>query len=166
MRVTRSATRALAIGPLASQGQGLQSTELRAEIKNKGARGRKRKADDEAISESTTSKEAKKSRSTGKKVSTSTKQDVLSTTLAAPLSTTLTLAESAPEALVPAVLTFSFEDAKNHLIKADDRFEHIFDRVHCKPFEHLEQVDPFRCVEPLCATFDSLSELLIRRLAL
>ena len=165
MRVTRSATRALAIAPLASQGQGLQSTELRAETKNNGARGRKRKAADEAISDSITSKEAKKSRSTGK-VSTSTKQDVLSTTLAAPLSTTLTLAESAPEALVPAVLTLSFEDAKNHLIKADDRFEHIFDRVHCKPFEHLEQVDPFRCVEPLCATFDSLSELLIRRLAL
>ncbi|KAI0087997.1 DNA glycosylase [Irpex rosettiformis] len=55
-----------------------------------------------------------------------------------------TLAESALETLVPAVLTFSFEEAKRHLIKEDHRFGDIFDLVHCKPFEHLEQVDPFR----------------------
>ncbi|CCM05461.1 uncharacterized protein FIBRA_07681 [Fibroporia radiculosa] len=47
-------------------------------------------------------------------------------------------------ALVPAVLTFSFEDAKEHLISADCRFEEMFKRMPCKPFEHLEQFDPFR----------------------
>lgn len=49
-------------------------------------------------------------------------------------------------ALVPAVLTFSFEDAKRHLIAADPRFEDVFGRLKCKPFEHLERVDPFRSV--------------------
>ncbi|KAI1794193.1 DNA glycosylase [Ganoderma leucocontextum] len=48
------------------------------------------------------------------------------------------------EELVPAVLTFSFEDAKRHLISADPRFDDIFNRVSCKPFEQLERVDPFR----------------------
>ncbi|TCD59784.1 hypothetical protein EIP91_011467, partial [Steccherinum ochraceum] len=45
--------------------------------------------------------------------------------------------------LVPATLTFSFEKAKQHLISADPRFEDIFDKMKCKPFEHLEQFDPF-----------------------
>ena len=48
------------------------------------------------------------------------------------------------EELVPAVLTFSFESAKDHLISADPRFEEMFKRVSCRPFEHLERVDPFR----------------------
>nr|VWP00264.1 Zn(2)-C6 fungal-type domain-containing protein [Ganoderma boninense] len=48
------------------------------------------------------------------------------------------------EELVPAVLTFSFEHAKRHLIGADPRFEDVFNRVSCKPFQELERVDPFR----------------------
>ena len=51
-----------------------------------------------------------------------------------------------PPVLVPATLTFSFEDAKQHLIAADHRFEGVFSRMKCRPFEHLEQVDPFRSV--------------------
>lgn len=43
-----------------------------------------------------------------------------------------------------AVLTFSFEDAKKHLINADHRFEDVFNRLECKPFRELEQVHPFR----------------------
>ncbi|KIP11632.1 hypothetical protein PHLGIDRAFT_63560 [Phlebiopsis gigantea 11061_1 CR5-6] len=46
--------------------------------------------------------------------------------------------------MVPAELTFSFEDAKEHLIKVDSRFEDIFDRLGCRPFEQRERVDPFR----------------------
>ena len=46
--------------------------------------------------------------------------------------------------LLPAVLTFSFEDAKQHLIGVDHRFEDLFNRMECKPFQHLEQVHPFR----------------------
>ncbi|CUA66632.1 DNA-3-methyladenine glycosylase II [Rhizoctonia solani] len=46
--------------------------------------------------------------------------------------------------LIPATLTFSFEKAKNHLIKADARFERIFDELKCRPFEQLEPIDPFQ----------------------
>lgn len=46
--------------------------------------------------------------------------------------------------LLPAKLTFSFEDAKNHLIAEDPRFEDVFRRLPCKPFERLERVEPFR----------------------
>lgn len=47
-------------------------------------------------------------------------------------------------ALMPAVLTFDFQEAKRHLIHADHRFEDLFQRMTCKPFEQLEQVHPFR----------------------
>ena len=46
--------------------------------------------------------------------------------------------------LLPAKLTFSFEDAKNHLIAADPRFANIFSRLPCKPYEKLERIEPFR----------------------
>ncbi|KAF7376144.1 DNA glycosylase [Mycena sanguinolenta] len=45
-----------------------------------------------------------------------------------------------------AVLTFSFEDAKNHLINADHRFEDVFNRLQCTPFQKLEQLHPFRAL--------------------
>ena len=48
--------------------------------------------------------------------------------------------------LVPAILTFDFQEAKRHLIQADPRFEDLFQRMTCKPFEQLEQVHPFRYV--------------------
>ncbi|KII92390.1 hypothetical protein PLICRDRAFT_37164 [Plicaturopsis crispa FD-325 SS-3] len=50
------------------------------------------------------------------------------------------------ETFVPAVLTFSFKDAKEHLIEADHRFEEIFRKMTCKPFEQLEIVHPFRAL--------------------
>jgi hypothetical protein len=46
--------------------------------------------------------------------------------------------------LVPAVLTFDFQEAKRHLIQADHRFEDLFQRMTCKPFEQLERVHPYR----------------------
>ncbi|KAJ4002025.1 DNA glycosylase [Lentinula boryana] len=48
--------------------------------------------------------------------------------------------------LVPSQLTFSFEEAKKHLIDADPRFQILFDRLTCKPFERLETVHPFRAL--------------------
>ena len=48
------------------------------------------------------------------------------------------------EELLPAVLSFSFEEAKQHLISVDPRFEDVFRRVSCSPFERLETVDPVR----------------------
>ncbi|KAH8119591.1 DNA glycosylase [Phellopilus nigrolimitatus] len=47
-------------------------------------------------------------------------------------------------ALLPAVLSFSFDDARKHLIDADPRFDDLFSKMKCRPFEHLERVDPFR----------------------
>ncbi|KAH7914124.1 DNA glycosylase [Hygrophoropsis aurantiaca] len=47
---------------------------------------------------------------------------------------------------VPAVLNFSFEEAKRHLISVDGRFEDIFNRLRCKPYQSLEQVHPFRAL--------------------
>ena len=58
--------------------------------------------------------------------------------------TSYTPEDSLGTVLVPAELTFSFEEAKNHLIEADARFEEIFTRMKCRPFEHLEQIEPFR----------------------
>lgn len=53
-------------------------------------------------------------------------------------------ADGGTEELVPAELTFSFEDGKKHLISVDPRFEDIFSRLKCRPYEHLERVDPFK----------------------
>lgn len=54
------------------------------------------------------------------------------------------------DALVPAVLTFSLEEAKRHLINVDHRFEDIFNKMTCKPFENLEQFHPFQSVLQPC----------------
>ena len=64
--------------------------------------------------------------------------------------------------LVPAVLNFDFELAKNHLVSVDGRFQDLFLKMQCKPFEHLEQLDPFRCSRlpiqhPLNSNFSVLS---------
>ena len=49
-----------------------------------------------------------------------------------------------PPALVPAELSFSFEQAKQHLIKADTRFQDVFATAVCNPYQKLERVEPFR----------------------
>lgn len=53
-------------------------------------------------------------------------------------------AEEEDTTFVPAVLTFDLEEAKNHLIQVDHRFEDLFTKMICKPFQNLEQVHPFR----------------------
>ncbi|KAK1236172.1 hypothetical protein PQX77_000581 [Marasmius sp. AFHP31] len=55
-------------------------------------------------------------------------------------------ADGEADALVPAQLSFSFEEAKAHLINADARFEDLFERLSCKPYEELEMVHPFRAL--------------------
>ncbi|KAJ7783176.1 hypothetical protein B0H16DRAFT_1357722 [Mycena metata] len=61
-----------------------------------------------------------------------------------PSSKPVQTATSEPEFVpVDAVLTFSFEDAKKHLINADHRFEDVFKRLECKPFQQLEQGPSF-----------------------
>ncbi|TFK75455.1 DNA glycosylase [Pluteus cervinus] len=51
-----------------------------------------------------------------------------------------------PPVLVPAELMFSFDDARRHLIQADDRFEELFNRMQCKPYQQLESLHPFRAL--------------------
>lgn len=46
--------------------------------------------------------------------------------------------------LIPAALSFSFQEAKQHLIFADLRFADVFNRLPCGPYEKLEPVDPFK----------------------
>lgn len=48
--------------------------------------------------------------------------------------------------VLPAALCFSFEAARGHLINADSRFRDIFNKLPCRPFQHLESADPFRSV--------------------
>lgn len=47
---------------------------------------------------------------------------------------------------LPATLSFSLANAKQHLINADARFEDIFNKLPCRPFEQLESVDSFQWV--------------------
>lgn len=54
-------------------------------------------------------------------------------------------ASTSSKQFLPATLKFSFEEGKQHLISVDSRFEKLFNRTQCKPFEQLETVHPFRC---------------------
>ena len=49
-----------------------------------------------------------------------------------------------PPALVPAELSFSFEEAKQHLMAADTRFQDVFTTAVCTPYQKLDRVEPFR----------------------
>jgi DNA-3-methyladenine glycosylase II len=49
-----------------------------------------------------------------------------------------------PPAFVPAELSFSFEEAKQHLIAADSRFQDVFDTAVCTPYQKFDRVEPFR----------------------
>lgn len=124
MRVTRSSTRAAAVMPKEDVSEPVQSLDPKP-------RATKRKA-----AADTTTARQKKARNTAKTEAPA---------VPAPSNPVVPTSENgAPQAFVPAVLTFSFEDAKKHLISVDPRFEDIFERLKCKPFEHLERVDPFR----------------------
>lgn len=48
------------------------------------------------------------------------------------------------DSFVPSILSFDFEEAKKHLTTLDNRFEDLFTKMKCKPFENLEQMHPFR----------------------
>lgn len=83
-----------------------------------------------------------------------------STSNVAPISSALSAVSGS--ASIPATLTFSFEDAKNHLIGVDARFDELFGRLKCKPFEELEVVNPFRFVclgIILCQTLNIFSQI-------
>ena len=145
MRVTRSATR-----KAAADDEGAAVAEKPTENPPPAAKAatRKRKASGESPSEP-----AKKARATKASAAITAKPATQKTeagSASAPPPPPAVHVEAVPtadgEALVPAVLTFSFEEARKHLIGVDPRFEDVFRKCKCKPFEELERVDPFRCV--------------------
>jgi DNA-3-methyladenine glycosylase II len=80
------------------------------------------------------------------KKDTDSSDDPTTLTLSLPPFENASLDASDAPKILPAALTFSFEDAKEHLIQADPRFAGLFARLGCKPFEQLERVEPFRLV--------------------
>ncbi|WWC94349.1 hypothetical protein V866_001191 [Kwoniella sp. B9012] len=46
--------------------------------------------------------------------------------------------------LIPPTLSFSLPEAISHLSKVDPRFGLFFSHLPCRPFVHLEAIDPFR----------------------
>ena len=138
MRVTRSATRKAAT--VDANGTAVEESVV---VVSKTNGKRAANAD---------SKQSAKRTRTAKTTSTTLEDEEQKTAHAprAPVIPITPIPAADGEELVPAVLTFSFESAKDHLISVDPRFEEMFKRVSCRPFEHLERVDPFRCVTVHC----------------
>lgn len=134
MRVTRSTTRALASGQNTPPADVL-TTEENIEVAEK-KKSAKRKAP--AAPKKAPAKKARSQADDASKMPPppppATNGEILK-----PIP-----AQSGRKTLVPAKLTFDLEEAKNHLIDADVRFEDIFSRMPCRPYERLEQIDPFR----------------------
>ncbi|KAL1735573.1 DNA glycosylase [Schizophyllum commune] len=105
----------------------------------------KRKADD---AEAAPASKAKKPRSTKAKPTTPrvAADAESSETQLVPPPPPPTIPGSEPEKILPAILTFDYAEAKRHLISVDSRFEELFERLPCKPYEHLETVHPFRAL--------------------
>ncbi|OJA09180.1 hypothetical protein AZE42_00677 [Rhizopogon vesiculosus] len=131
MPVTRSATRSALSTPV----RGGNKTTVASAVKSG-----KRKAADEL----TASKKAPRT----KKSSNPSDETAVATPLTSVAFIPPPPLQNTPEkeTLIPAVSTFSFEEAKAHLIRADHRFEDLFAKLRCKPFEFLEQVHPFRAL--------------------
>ncbi|KAF8973291.1 DNA glycosylase [Flammula alnicola] len=92
-----------------------------------------------------------------------TKQDAHPQVPLSSSSAVLPVADEDPEtAFVPAILSFNFEEAKNHLIQVDHRFEDLFTKMKCKPFEHLEQEHPFRAQQISWMAARSITHKFIR----
>ncbi|WVW84083.1 hypothetical protein I302_106112 [Kwoniella bestiolae CBS 10118] len=55
-----------------------------------------------------------------------------------------TAGSSGQTQLLPPTLSFSLPDAIAHLSRVDPRFSLFFTHLPCRPFVHLEAIDPFR----------------------
>lgn len=134
MPVTRSATRSVSSTPVGG------SNKTTTMVPSAVGKPSKRKAAEEPPAAKKTPR-AKKTKSSDESAETPLASDAFIPPPPPPLQS-----ESEEKPLVPAALTFSFEEAKAHLIRADHRFEDIFTKLKCKPFELLEQVHPFRAL--------------------
>lgn len=141
MRVTRSATRSAALAVQETQTLDSKQEERTENSVAQTAKTTKRKA-----TATTKSTGRKKTR-----VAEDEERDTDASSMPAPpVADPAThhinpvIEDGGTKVLVPAELCFSFEEAKQHLIKADPRFEDVFSRLGCRPFEKLERLDPFR----------------------
>ncbi|KAH9895145.1 DNA glycosylase [Cubamyces lactineus] len=140
MAVTRSATRSTSTATAAATaGNAADATDAEKVQAKAPVTAKRRKA-----TGSSAETAQKKPRTAQKTAKAATSTNAGSSAAAASRTTAVPILNPVGEELVPAVLTFSFEEAKGHLISVDPRFEEVFRRVKCKPFEHLERVDPFR----------------------
>ena len=161
MPVTRSSTRA-ASSTVHSETT-LKTSKAAAVPRKRGKRNASEVEDDATQAEQsntvakskTATKKARITKTTRQEVSTVTSGSTTSKTTVTVLTTSATITkvpvatgdENEADALVPAQLSFSFEEAKAHLVHVDARFEDLFDKLPCKPYEELEMVHPFRYVE-------------------
>ncbi|PCH43456.1 DNA glycosylase [Wolfiporia cocos MD-104 SS10] len=140
--VTRSASRAASTNAAVSAPA--PAAEAKEPVPAKTAFGRKRKASNENETASTTPRKKVKVKSgTAPADAPAAESGASTASNSRAQQDALADAESAP-VLVPAVLSFSFDDAKAHLVRADARFAELFARMPCRPFEHLARVDPFQ----------------------
>lgn len=47
-------------------------------------------------------------------------------------------------ALLPPKLSFDFEAARSHIISCDARFERVFEKLKCRPFQEVDELCAFR----------------------
>lgn len=133
MPITRSSTRLVATTTATSS---IPSNPNNSEVKSTS---RKRKP--EASLEENVAKKITKKKSATTAAVKETSQIQVAVQTEKNVSTTIANEDTS---FVPAVLTFNLEEARDYLIQVDHRFEDLFDRMKCKPFENLEQVHPFR----------------------
>ncbi|TFY69808.1 hypothetical protein EVG20_g2993 [Dentipellis fragilis] len=130
MAVTRSSTR--------SQTTAAGAPEPASEPVAKAPLATKRKAPDDGVASESKKKRATPAANKGKAKAAANTADV------APPTGSVPPPDDFKPVVLPAELTFSFDEAKQHLIRADRRFADVFRRLPCKPFERLERVEPFR----------------------
>ncbi|KAL0581884.1 hypothetical protein V5O48_000113 [Marasmius crinis-equi] len=136
MPVTRSNTRA------ASSTTVRETVVIKTPKANSATKKGKRKvAEDEDEQANPDAKTVKKARVTKTVKATTSASTVTAAVTTSVVSTAVVVPipenQDEEDALVPAQLSFSFEDAKAHLISADARFEDIFERLACQQISWL-----------------------------
>ena len=153
MPVTRSATRTAS--SVVKQASSKAQATAKAASTTASRPGRKRKAEEVSEPDAKDDKPVKVSRkaSNTKKTTTPASKSSAATPAAVngsagsatnELSVSDRYTVSDQSTFLPAKLTFSFEDARSHLISADARFDDLFSKMKCRPFEQLARMDPFR----------------------
>ena len=144
MPVTRSATRAASTATATAAAVARTSAAPTAPL-TKATRVTKRKASSE-VTNASSKKKKEASKAAVNLANSAVAEGDSEPVSAEPVQAIPTPIPSSAVALLPAKLTFSFEEAKKHLIEADFRFADVFLRLPCRPFEKLERVEPFRSV--------------------